>query len=199
MAARSTAAQGTITTPPGGSPATGRFTITTTTTTDHTVNEEDVRRKRARPPETTTTTNPFTVRQRQYLRSVHAMANNMVLIDNDSVLHFPAYRQQVPSVSFYRKGNVFTSACRESCPWGVYPSMHWGRHPPAQCMLGYIPLPSACWDTPPPPRGQADTRPGQTPPPPKDTAADGTHPTGMHSCFMDETHTVIILQFFYCR
>ena len=32
---------------------------------------------------------------------------------------------------------------------------------------------SACWDTPP----------GQTPPPQQTaTAADGTHPTGMHSC-----------------
>ena len=37
---------------------------------------------------------------------------------------------------------------------GVYPSMHWGRHPP-----------------------------GQTPPPQQTAnAADGTHPTGMHSC-----------------
>ena len=47
---------------------------------------------------------------------------------------------------------------------GVYPSMHWGRHPlgrhsPAQCMLGYT-----------------------HPVPPAATAADGTHPTGMHSC-----------------
>ena len=29
-----------------------------------------------------------------------------------------------------------------------------GRHPPTQCMLRYTsPLPSACWDTPPPPGG----------------------------------------------
>ena len=52
---------------------------------------------------------------------------------------------------------------------GVYPSMHWGRHPPGrhppgqtpppQCMLGYthLRLPVA-------------------------TAADGKHPTEMHSC-----------------
>ena len=35
----------------------------------------------------------------------------------------------------------------------------------------------------PPPRGK--TPPGQTPPPPQETAtaADGTHPTGMHSCY----------------
>ena len=36
---------------------------------------------------------------------------------------------------------------------GVYPSVHWGRHP------------------------RADT-------PPTATAADGTHPTGMHSCLL---------------
>ena len=116
MAARSTAAQGTIATPPGSSPTPGRFTITTTTTTDHTVNEEDIRRKRARPPETTTTTNPFTVRRLQCVRSVHAMASSMtlmVLVNSNSVSHIPAYCQQVLSVSLppttkLRQGNVFT-------------------------------------------------------------------------------------------
>ena len=47
---------------------------------------------------------------------------------------------------------------------GLYPSMHWGRHP----LLGRHPI-------------------GQTPPrqtPPTATAANGTHPTGMHSCFL---------------
>ena len=54
----------------------------------------------------------------------------------------------------------------------MYPSMHWGRHPPAQCMLVYTLrahtpwadtlLPNACWDTPP----------GQTPP--------WAHPPGRH-------------------
>ena len=45
--------------------------------------------------------------------------------------------------------------------------------------------PSVCWDTP----GQIHTPSplGQTPHwaniPPTATAADGTHPTGMHSCF----------------
>ena len=50
--------------------------------------------------------------------------------------------------------------------------------------------PSACWDTPPPSRHSlGQTPPGQTPPradtPPQQTAtaADGTHPTGMHSCY----------------
>ena len=43
--------------------------------------------------------------------------------------------------------------------------MHWGRHPQADTPLGQTP-------------------PGQKPPPPQQTAtaADGAHPTGMHSC-----------------
>ena len=71
--------------------------------------------------------------------------------------------------------------------------------------------PSACWDTPPgpmadPPGPKADTpgtkskHPSPAPepkadppgpkadtPPPRQmaTAADGTHPTGMHSCYRD--------------
>ena len=47
-----------------------------------------------------------------------------------------------------------------------------GRHPPGQTPPG---------QTPP----QADT-PGQTPTPTA-TAADGTHPTGMHSCLYNVT------------
>ena len=45
-------------------------------------------------------------------------------------------------------------------------------HPPDQCMLVYT-VPSACWDTQCPLRAGIDMA----------TAADGTHPTGMHSCF----------------
>ena len=52
-----------------------------------------------------------------------------------------------------RKGNVFTSVCQEFCQGEVYTLL--SRHPPA--------------DTP---------LPQQTA-----TAADGTHPTGMHSCY----------------
>ena len=57
-------------------------------------------------------------------------------------------------------------------------SVHAGIHTPAQCMLGYTPPPpSACWDTPPP--GVA-------------TAADGMHPTGMHSsCLNFEIFSVL--------
>ena len=68
-------------------------------------------------------------------------------------------------------------------PLGRHPL---GRHPPAQCMLGY---------TPPPPAqcilGYTSPCPvhaGNTPPCPVHagihmaTAADGTHPTGLHSC-----------------
>ena len=57
--------------------------------------------------------------------------------------------------------------CQEFCPQGVaYPSMHWNRTPGADS-------PSADIPTHPP----AD-------PPSLVTAADGTHPTGMHSCYI---------------
>ena len=52
-----------------------------------------------------------------------------------------------------RKGNVFTSVCHVFCV------------PPRQTR-----------QTPPP-------TPDHTPPPQTTNAADGTHPTGMHSCF----------------
>ena len=83
----------------------------------------------------------------------------------------------------------------------VYPSMHWGKHPPGRHPLGRhpppwadtplpvhagmhtprqtptIPLLSACWDTHTPCPVHAKIHA-----PPEATAADGTHPTGMHSC-----------------
>ena len=68
----------------------------------------------------------------------------------------------------------------------VYPSMHWGRHPDwlcfhrrlSFCSHGGVCIPACTGaDTP-----WAET-PGQTPPPTA-TAADGTHPTGMHSCLL---------------
>ena len=75
------------------------------------------------------------------------------------------------------------------CPqgWGVcgrQPALRQtpppGRHPlPSACWYTH-PLPSACWDNPPP-------RPAAT-------AADDTHPTGMHSCFL--THFACHLIFF---
>ena len=76
---------------------------------------------------------------------------------------------------------MFSQAC-------VKNSVH--RHPPAQCMLEYTP--PAHWQTSPPrqtlppvdtlpPR---QTPPRQTPhPAPAATAAEGTHPTGMHFCW----------------
>ena len=63
----------------------------------------------------------------------------------------------LPSASKLRQGNIFRSVCQEFCP-------HGGGCLP-QCMLGYTPL-------------------GRHPPPQQTaTAADGKHPTGMHSCF----------------
>ena len=51
-----------------------------------------------------------------------------------------------------------------------------GQTPPAQCMPGYTPPPSACWDSHPPRPVHAGICPQPA------TAVDGTHPTGMHSC-----------------
>ena len=98
-----------------------------------------------------------------------------------------------------RKGNVFTSVCQEFCLGGVYPSMPLTAMPCTGADTPLAPLPSACWDThthpgqtPPGERhrpGRADPPPGRQPlfwadpPPPTTTAADGTHPTGMHSCY----------------
>ena len=65
------------------------------------------------------------------------------------------------------KCNVFTSVCLEFCR-GV---STFGRHPPGQTRQ----TPPWQADTPTP--WQADT-PQHT-----DSAADGTHPTGMHSCY----------------
>ena len=62
---------------------------------------------------------------------------------------------------------------RVDTPWQPLPCpVHAGIHPPAQCMLGYIPLPSACWDTHTP--AQCMLGYGQQ--------VGGTHPTGRHSC-----------------
>ena len=61
------------------------------------------------------------------------------------------------------------------CSGGGGVSQHaLGRHP----LDRHPPLSSACWDTHTPlPSTCWDTRPA-----PATTAADGTHPTGMHSC-----------------
>ena len=90
-------------------------------------------------------------------------------------------------MNFYRPqrscGKVMFSEARvknsvHSGGVGVYTSMHFGRHPPAQCMLGYTrpgQTPhgqTSPWQTPPwadtPSLGRdplADTSPGQTPRP----------------------------------
>ena len=79
---------------------------------------------------------------------------------------------------FYRpqtklwKGNVFTPVCDS-----VHRSGASGQTPPGRALSG----------TPPGQTTWADTPLGRHPPPEMATAADGTHPTGMHSC--------IILQF----
>ena len=76
---------------------------------------------------------------------------------------------------------------------GICLSACWDTTPPQDQAPGtrYTPLGPGPPDQAPPPRGQVplgpDTPPDQTPPPPgaeTATAADGTHPTGMHSCFI---------------
>ena len=78
-----------------------------------------------------------------------------------------------------RQGSVFTPVCH-SVHGGVSAPVHagihpLGRHPPAQCMLGYTP-PAQCIleYTPRPVHAGIHMA----------TAADGTHPTGMHSCYI---------------
>ena len=77
---------------------------------------------------------------------------------------------------FYRlqrscEGYVFIPVCHSVQRGGVLP----------QCMLGYHPPGSR-----PPPKPPDQVLPGSRPPPPQTrqmvTVADGTHPTGMHSC-----------------
>ena len=65
------------------------------------------------------------------------------------------------------------------CPQGggVHPL---GRHPPGQRHTHTSRHPSAWADTPPPPRWQMVT------------AADGTHPTGMHSCLNFNTRKLYL-------
>ena len=62
---------------------------------------------------------------------------------------------------------------------GVYPSMHWAGRCVSQHALGRGVYPSMYW------AGWCGRHPprADTPPPATATAADGTHPTGMHSCF----------------
>ena len=110
------------------------------------------------------------------------------------------------------EGYVFTGICLSTGGWGCLPQCMLGYHtPPGADPLGTdTPLEqTAPEQTPPPPGADPDPPPGsrhpplgadtpweqtlpsweQTPPrsrlPHQDTAtaADGTHPTGMHSCF----------------
>ena len=79
--------------------------------------------------------------------------------------------------SVHRAGGVCLSVCWDThlpgrCPPGWHPP---GQTPSCPVHAGIHPLPSECWDTPPtcPVLARID----------RGTAADGTHPTGMHSCY----------------
>ena len=96
---------------------------------------------------------------------------------------YPLNANSLPSATKLRQGNIFTSVYQEFCPQGgwVSASVHAAIH---TSPLGRHPLSRH-------PPGQththrADPTPGQTA-----TAADGTHPTGMHSCCKSfEKHTM---------
>ena len=82
-------------------------------------------------------------------------------------LHTILYNPILPAATKLGQGNIFRSACQEFCPRG------------GVCL-------SACWNTPP---LEQTPLPPPPPPPGKRTAAygqraAGTHPTGMHSCFI---------------
>ena len=98
-------------------------------------------------------------------------------------------------LSTWGGGRISASGSEEGClslgPGGVY-TFPLGKHPLRQTPPRQTPLPLGRHpqaDTPgrhPPGRRTppADTYPAPTPHPPEAaTAADGTHPTGMHSCF----------------
>ena len=125
-----------------------------------------------------------TIRSTEIIRSYsysEVIAPHILAFENVS-FHGHLYRPQTK----LRKGNVFTPVCKSFWSQGGVSQHAWGKThslgrqplgkhppadtPPAQCMLGYTPsLPSAWLEYMPPP-------------PPAATAADGTHPSGMHSC-----------------
>ena len=78
-------------------------------------------------------------------------------------------------------GSVCLSACWDTPPWADTPlgqTHPLGRHhpqadtTPSQCMLGYTPVHAGIHTPPCPVHAGIDMA----------TAADGMHPTGMHSC-----------------
>ena len=102
------------------------------------------------------------------------------------------YRLQTKS----RKGNVFTSGCQEFCPQDVCVSQNalgrglciitctGGVCPGVADVWPGVGLPGGVCPGGLPKRGVYPRDQRQTPPPlPTATAADGTHPTGMYSCF----------------
>ena len=86
----------------------------------------------------------------------------------------------LPSANEVAESNVFTSVCQEFFPQGERCTPPRQTHSRADISGRQTP-PQA--DT----TSWADTRPpwAATPPPPEiATGADGTHPTGMHSCLL---------------
>ena len=126
---------------------------------------------------------------RHFVQSNRARILDLIIIIIIIIfIYFSYYRPQKK----LRKGNVFTNTCQEFCPQdggGCLPDTpldRLGRHPPWQADTPWADIPLGRHPSP----GHTHTLPGrhplrQTGPPPPQTvtAADGTHPTGMHSCF----------------
>ena len=135
---------------------------------------------------------------------------NLIVSDLPSLYTFITVRQRIAKVMFLQ-----ASVCPQGGRWGCLPQCMLGyhtpqsrhppgsrhpprsRHPPGADRPGAYTPPGAetPWSRHPPgvdtlPLG-VDTPREQTPPehtpPPRDTvtAADGMHPTGMHSCWMN--------------
>ena len=102
------------------------------------------------------------------------MKNNENLLGNFKLCNYRPQRSCVKIMFLHVSAILSTGECLADSPLG--------RHPQADTPLGR-PLgrhPQA--DTPP-----TDTPLGRhAPPPVTATAADGTHPTGMHSCYIYE-------------
>ena len=122
----------------------------------------------------------------------------MFLLTNHSLPYKTAF--SCFSSNFYRpqrscgQGNIFTGVCLSTGGGGCLPQCMLGCHTPPGMENPPPPAPPIGWRTPPdgePPRMET--------PPEKQTPAyglraAGTHPTGMHSCFL----FFFVEQWMYC-
>ena len=106
----------------------------------------------------------------------------------------------LPSAIEVCEGYVFTPVCHSVHRWGVQAKAQGGLLGggcPGPGPVGGCPGPGPVGGCPGPGPGGCVLQHAlrQTPPPPQQTAtaADGTYPTGMHSCFKLHVHPLIIV------